>query len=185
LEFSNSIGMPLTDGLLFVHNALLGYDLRDKVRVICSGKIVTGFNMIQRMAIGADLCNSARAMMFALGCIQALQCNTNRCPVGVATQDPDLVRGLDIAGKKRRVFNYHRNTINGFLEILGAAALCHPDELQPHHIQRRVSPTQVQNYSQIYQHLERGALLSSSPSGAHSVCCILSEVWEAASAERF
>ncbi len=95
--------MPLTDGLLFVHNALLGCDLRDKVRVICSGKIVTGFNMVQRMAIGADLCNSARAMMFALGCIQALKCNTNHCPVVVTTQNPDLYRGRDVPSKAQRV----------------------------------------------------------------------------------
>jgi glutamate synthase domain-containing protein 2 len=185
MEFSNSIGMPLTDGLLFVHNALLGCDLRDKIRVICSGKIVTGFNMVQRMAIGADLCNSARAMMFALGCIQALKCNTNHCPVGVATQDPDLVRGLDVEGKVNRVFNYHRSTIRGFLEILGAAGLSAPSELQPKHIQRRVSPTQVQDYGQIYQNLKVGSLLSSSPTGGSSVCCVFSEVWDAASAERF
>ncbi len=191
MEFSNSIGMPLTDGLLFVQNALLGCDLRKKIRVICSGKIVTGFNMVQRMAIGADLCNSARAMMFALGCIQALKCNTNHCPVGVATQDPDLVRGLDITGKTPRVYNYHRNTINGFLEILGAAGLSHMDQLQPQHIQRRVSPTQVHDYSQIYRYLQPGALLSSSPTTTSpadntlSICCALSHAWEAASAERF
>ena len=179
MEFSNSIGMPLTDGLLFVHNALLGCDLRGRIRIICSGKIVTGFHMVQRMAAGADLCNSARAMMFALGCIQALKCNTNHCPVGVTTQDPDLVRGLDVAGKRRRVYNYHRNTINSFLEILGAAGLSHPDELQPRHIHRRVSPTQVQDYSRIYRYLEPGALLSASPPE------VLAEAWEAASAERF
>jgi len=179
LEFSNSIGMPLTDGLLFVHNALLGCNLRKEIRVICSGKIVTGFNMIQRIAIGADLCNSARAMMFALGCVQSLKCNTNHCPVGVATQDPDLVRGLDVVGKTPRVFNYHRNTVNSLLEILGAAGLSHPDQLQPRHIQRRVSPTEVQDYSQIYQYFEPGALLSSSPPYAFR------EAWLAASAERF
>ncbi len=191
MEFSNSIGMPLTDGLLFVHNALLGCNLRGKIRVICSGKIVTGFHMIQRMAIGADLCNSARAMMFALGCIQALKCNTNHCPVGVTTQDPDLVRGLDVAGKKHRVCNYHRNTVNSFLDILGAAGLSHGDELRPRHIQRRVSPTEVQDYGRIYRYLEPGALLSSSPPGtppsglAPPTCGPFSEAWEAASAERF
>ncbi len=171
--------MPLTDGLLFVHNALLGCGLRGKIRVICSGKIVTGFNMVQRIAIGADLCNSARAMMFALGCIQALKCNTNHCPVGVTTQNPDLVRGLDVAGKKHRVCNYHRNTVNSFLEILGAAGLSHPDELRPRHIQRRVSPTEVQDYGRIYQYLEPGALFSA------SLPSTFSEAWEAASAERF
>ena len=185
MEFSNSIGMPLTDGLLFAHNALLGCGLRDKIRVICSGKIVTGFNMIQRMAIGADLCSSARAMMFALGCIQALKCNTNHCPVGVATQDPDLVRGLDVVGKTPRVFNYHRHTVNSFLEILGAAGLSHPDDLHPRHIQRRVSPTEVQNYGRIYQYLEPGELLSLSPTDTSHNCGNFSEAWAAASAERF
>lgn len=179
LEFSNSIGMPLTDGLLFVHNALLGCDLRKEIRVICSGKIVTGFNMIQRIAIGADMCNSARAMMFALGCIQALRCNTNHCPVGVATQDPDLVRGLDVIGKAPRVSHFHRNTVKSFLEILGAAGLSHPDELQPRHIQRRVNPEEVQDYSQIYHYLEPGVLLSSAQPRAFR------EAWQAASAERF
>lgn len=179
MEFSNSIGMPLTDGLLFVHNALLGCDLRKEIRVICSGKIVTGFNMIQRIAVGADMCNSARAMMFALGCIQALKCNTNHCPVGVATQDPDLVRGLDVSGKAPRVFHFHRNTVKSFLEILGAAGLSHPDELQPRHIQRRVSPSEVQNYGQIYDYLDPGALLSSAQPHAFR------EAWQAASADRF
>ena len=183
MEFSNSIGMPLTDGLLFIHNALLGSGLRNKIRIICSGKIVTGFNMIQRMAIGADLCNSARAMMFALGCIQALKCNTNHCPVGVATQDPDLIRGLDVESKKNRVCNYHRNTINSFLDIIGAAGLSHPNELRPRHIHRRISPTEVQDYSRIYPTLKPSVLLSASATS--STCGHFSEHWQAASAERF
>ena len=179
MEFSNSIGMPLTDGLLFVHNALRGCGLRETIRVICSGKIVTGFNMVQRMAIGADLCNSARAMMFALGCIQALKCNTNHCPVGVTTQNPDLVRGLDPEGKRHRVYNYHRNTIHSFLEILAAAGLSGPEDLKPCHIQRRVSPTEVKDYERFYNYLEPSALLSASPPESFA------EAWSQASAERF
>ncbi len=179
LEFSNSIGMPLTDGLLFVHNALVGSGLRDQIRVICSGKIVTGFHMVQRMAIGADLCNSARTMMFALGCIQALKCNTNHCPVGVATQDPDLVRGLDITGKRHRVYNYHRHTVNSLLEILGAAGLTELESLRPWHIHRRISPTEVKHYGRIYRYLEDGELLTSSPPQFYAVA------WKHASADRF
>ncbi len=179
MEFSNAVGMPLTDGLLLVHNALVGCDLRSRIRVICSGKIVTGFHMIQRMALGADLCNSARAMMFALGCIQALKCNTNRCPVGVTTQDPDRIRGLNVNKKKVRVYNYHRTTVKSLFEILGAAGLSHPDALRPADVQRRVSPIEVRDYAHIYPYLEPGALLSGAPPPS------LSEAWEAASAARF
>ena len=179
MEFSNAIGMPLTEGLLFVHNALVGCGLRKEIRIICSGKIVTGFHMIRRMAMGADLCNSARAMMFALGCIQALKCNTNTCPVGVATQDPDLYHGLDVPNKSQRVFNYHRNTIKSFMEILGAAGLEHPNELQPEHIQRRVDATTVRDYGTIYEYLKSGSLLDESQSPAFA------KVWSSASTERF
>ncbi len=179
MEFSNSIGMPLTDGLLFVHNALVGCGLREKVRVICSAKIVTGFHMAERIAIGADLCNSARAMMFAIGCLQTLKCNTNHCPVGVATQIPDMVRGLDVASKRHRVANFHRSTVTSFLEILGAAGLSEPEDLRPEHIQRRISPTEVKHYGEIYDYVEAGSLLSSSPPA------VLADAWEAASADRF
>jgi glutamate synthase domain-containing protein 2 len=179
LEFSNSIGMPLTDGLLFVHNALVGCGLRDKVRIICAGKIVTGFNMAQRLAIGADTCNAARAMMFALGCIQAMKCNTNHCPVGVATQDPDLVRGLDVTRKTHRVYNFHRHTIEALLEILGAAGLTHPNQLTPDHIHRRVSTTEVKTYRQIYERVEPGALLGPKPPACFT------EAWHKANPERF
>ena len=103
----------------------------------------------------------------------------------MTTQNPDLVRGLDVVGKKRRVFNYHRNTVNSFLEILGAAGLAHPGELRPRHIQRRVSPTEVQDYGRIYRCLQPGALLSSSTPNASPSCGGLSEAWQAASAERF
>ena len=179
MEFSNSIGMPLTDGLLFVQSALLGCNLRQKIRIICSGKTVTGFHMVLRMAIGADICNSARAMMFALGCIQAMKCITNHCPVGVTTQNPDLVRGLNVVSKEKRVYNYHKSTVRSFLDILGAAGLSRPTELRPHHIQRRVSSTEVKDYSRIYHYLEPGALLATPPPARFA------EIWQAASADRF
>ncbi|NOX57856.1 MAG: FMN-binding glutamate synthase family protein [Planctomycetes bacterium] len=179
MEFSNAIGTPLTEGLLFVHNALVGCGLREETRIICSARIVTGFHMVRRMAMGADLCNSARAMMFAIGCIQALKCNTNACPVGVATQDPGLYRGLNVPNKAQRVFNYHRNTIKSTLEILGAAGLAHPSELRPHHIQRRVSPTKVEDYATIYERIEPGSLLGESPPSTYA------SEWKAASAQQF
>lgn len=158
LEFSNAIGVPLTEGLLLVHNCLVGCGLRDQIKIIAAGKIATGFNLIQRIAIAADLCNAARAMMFALGCIQALKCNTNHCPVGVTTQDPDLVRGLDSTDKAERVYHYHRNTVQAALEILGAAGLEHPDQITPDHIYRRLGSTEIQTYQQRYDYLEEGVL---------------------------
>ena len=159
LEFTNSIGVSLTEGLLLVHNVLVGTGLRDSIRVIASGRIATGFHLVQRLAIGADLCAAARTMMFALGCIQALRCNTNMCPVGVATQEPDLVRGLDVADKRVRVANFHRNTVHAALEILGAAGLEHPSQLGPQHIYRRMSPSRIATYAEVYDYLEPNDLL--------------------------
>ncbi|MAG58090.1 MAG: FMN-binding glutamate synthase family protein [Planctomycetes bacterium] len=163
VEFSNAIGVPLTEGLLVVHNCLVGCGLRDQIKVIASGKIVTGFNMIQRIAIAADLCNAARPMMFALGCIQALKCNTNKCPVGVATQNPDLARGLVPQAKIPRVENFHRNTVHGALEILGAAGLTHPDQLRPEMIYRRVASATIKTYADIYTYYREGGLVSPEP----------------------
>ena len=159
LEFSNSVGWPLTEGLLFVHNALVGFGVREHIKVIAAGKIVTAFDMAKRMALGADLCNSARAMMFAVGCIQARKCHSNHCPVGVATQDPGLVRGLVVEDKAPRVRNYQADTVREFLELLGAAGLDSPTDLRPEHILRRLSTTEVKNYGEIYHLLQPGQLL--------------------------
>jgi glutamate synthase domain-containing protein 2 len=159
LEFSDSVGTPLNDALVFVHNALIGFNIRDRIRIIVSGKITTGFDIIAKIAMGADMCNAARGMMFALGCIQALQCHANTCPTGVATQNPDLVKGLVVEHKWRRVQNFHDATVHNFMELLGAAGLSSPAELRPYHIQRRISTTAVRNLAEIYHYLEPGALL--------------------------
>ena len=159
LEFSNSIGMPLREGLAFVHNALTGFRLRERVRIIAAGKIITGFHIAKALALGADLCYSARGMMLALGCIQARRCHANECPVGVATQRPWLVAGLDVANKTERVARYHGATLDSFQEILGAAGLAHPDELEPRHIMRRTSETDVKSYAEIFDYIEPGSLL--------------------------
>jgi glutamate synthase domain-containing protein 2 len=159
LEFSDSVGTPLEDALVFVHNALVGFNVRDKIRLIVSGKITSGFDMITKLALGADMCNAARGMMFALGCIQALQCHANTCPTGVATQDPELVKGLVVEHKWKRVKNFHEATIHNFLELVGAAGFTEPSELKPSHIHRRVSATEVKNLAEIYEYIEPGSLL--------------------------
>jgi glutamate synthase domain-containing protein 2 len=173
LEFSNSVGTPLTEGLVTVHNALVGFGLRERVKVIASGKVVTGFHMAQRFALGADLVNSARGFMLSLGCIQARRCHSNHCPVGVATQNPDLVRGLVVSDKQQRVANFQHETVHAFLELCGAAGLDHPDQLRPHHIQRRVSHTEVATYADVYEYLAPGELLKAGARGNWSKWCDL------------
>jgi glutamate synthase domain-containing protein 2 len=160
LEFSNVLGTPLDEGLILVHNALVGIGVRDKVKVIASGRVVTGFDIAQKIAIGADITNSARAMMFSLGCIQAQKCNTNDCPTGVATQNPDLVAGLVVEDKAKRVQSFQKNTVRAFQELLAASGMTHPNELRPWHILRRVSPTEVKHYGEMYEYIEPNELLS-------------------------
>src|ERR1700742_4866076 len=118
LEFANSIGMPLREALAFVYDALTGFDIKKHIKLIASGKVATGFDLVKNFALGADMCNSARGMMFALGCIQALECNTNKRPTGVATQDKSLMKGLVIDDKKTRVANFHNATIRSAIEML-------------------------------------------------------------------
>lgn len=123
LEFTNRLGTPLTEAVIFAHNALVGVGLRDQVRILASGKVVSGFDMARAIAMGADACYSARAMMFAIGCIQARRCNSNDCPTGVATQDHALERGLVVSDKATRVYQYQRNTVHALAELVGAAGL--------------------------------------------------------------
>ena len=159
VEFSNHIGAPLTDGLMLVHNVLRGFGLRQPIKIIASGKILGGFSMASRLAAGADLCSAARSFMFSLGCIQARRCNSNDCPVGVATQKRSLIRGLVVEDKLTRVASFHDQTLEALLELLGAAGLDHPDHLKPSHIMRRVSETVVKPYSELFDFLEDGELL--------------------------
>ncbi|MFS4417455.1 FMN-binding glutamate synthase family protein [Maribacter sp. 2307ULW6-5] len=159
VEFSNTMGMPMREGLIFVHDTLTGFDLRKDIKVIAAGKIITGFDMARAIALGADGCNSARAMMLAVGCIQALQCNTNTCPVGVATQNKSLMKGLVVADKAPRVRNYHDATIKSFLELIAAAGLNGPHELRREHISKRMGKFEVKNYDEIYPYIPTGSLL--------------------------
>jgi len=160
VEFSNSIGMPLREGLVFVNDTLVGFGLRKDIKVIVAGKIITGFHMARALALGADGCNSARAMMLSIGCIQALQCNTNTCPVGVATQNPSLVKGLVVEDKAPRAYRYHEATIKSLLELLAAAGLNHPSEITRALISKRVGLFDVQTYQDIYPPIKEGVLLN-------------------------
>jgi len=159
LEFINSVGMPLRDALAFVYDALHGYGIKKHIKIIASGKVHTGFDLVKNIALGADMCNCARAMMLAVGCIQALECNHNTCPTGVATQNPSLYKGLNVDDKKVRVANYHHETIKAAVELMAAAGIEHPDKLHRSHIYRRVSANQIQTYAEMYPYLLRGSLL--------------------------
>lgn len=160
VEFSNSLGMPLRDGLSFVHDTLRGFDLRKDIKLIASGRIFSSFHMVRAMALGADIVNSARGMMLALGCIQALQCNSNTCPTGVATQDKMLMRGLDPKDKAVRVANFQQETVKAFYEIIGAAGLRGPSEIVREHIHRRISMSEVLTYEELFPTVTEGALLN-------------------------
>jgi glutamate synthase domain-containing protein 2 len=160
LEFSNHVGEPLESGLVFVHNSLVGINLRDKIRIICSGKVATGFDLVEKIALGADICNSGRAMMMAVGCVQSKQCNANTCPTGVTTQNKRLQRGLVVNEKQYRAANFHKNTMKSFCEIVGAMGLTNPSELKPDFIMRRISDECVKPFSDIHQYIEPGQLLS-------------------------
>jgi glutamate synthase domain-containing protein 2 len=159
-EFSNSVGMPLLDGLAFVDNMLKGFDVRQHVKILASGKILTGFHMVRAIALGADACNSARAMMMALGCIQALECNKNSCPTGVATQDPVLMKGLDIDDKKVRVANFHKHTVESFVELMAAAGISDHRKLNRHQVNRRVFMNDVRTLEEIYPSIPVGSMLN-------------------------
>ena len=159
VEFSNSLGMPLRDGLSFVHDTLRGYDLRKNIKLIASGRIITSFHMVRALALGADLVNSARGMMLALGCIQALQCNKNTCPTGVATQNKMLMRGLNSNDKAIRVANFHEETIKAFYELIGATGLKCSSEIKREYVHRRISASEVRTYEELYPTVEEGSLL--------------------------
>jgi glutamate synthase domain-containing protein 2 len=159
-EFSNSVGTPLLDGLAFVDNILRGFNIRQHIKIDCSGKILSGFHMVRAISLGADLCNSARAMMMALGCIQALECNKNSCPTGVATQDPSLMKGLVVEDKKVRIANFHKHTVESFVELLAAAGIDHPRKLNRHQITRRVFMNEVRTFEEIYPSVPSGAMLN-------------------------
>lgn len=179
-EMTNSVGTPLRDALIFVNQSLIGIGLRDKIRIIASGKIFSAFHLLRVIALGADTANSARGMMMALGCIQARSCNTDHCPTGIATQNPARGKALAVADKATRVANFHRATVENLMELIGAAGLDSLDELEPRHINRRVQGTDVKSYAQLYPTIEPNSLLDQ-----NTIPNDWKDDWELANAERW
>lgn len=180
VEFLDRIGTPMRDALVLVHNTLVGVNLRHRVRIGVAGKIVSGFDIARVMALGADWCNSGRAFMFAVGCIQAQTCHTGKCPTGVATQDPSRQKALVVPDKAERVLHYHENTLKALAELVAAAGCTHPDQLEPHHIVSRVSQNRVQTLATMYPRLEPGSLI-----GDNAEPPVFERFWSMASAHTF
>lgn len=180
-EFIDHVGLPMHEALMLVHNTLVGLGLRDQVRVAAAGKIVSAFDIARTLAMGADWCNAARGYMFALGCIQSLSCHTDRCPTGIATQDPRRWGRLDVPDKAARVAAFHRNTLHALRDLLCAAGLQHPDQLGPEHILRRVSPTEVRSLGALYRFLAPGELLE----GRVPEHAVFRNFWQVARSDAF
>ena len=177
-EFEDHVGMPLTEGLMLVHNALVGTGLRDRIRIGASGKVASGVDIVSRVCQGADFTMSARAMMFAVGCIQAMKCNTNHCPTGVTTQDPARTRALDVPDKTTRVFNFQRATVASAAQIVASMGLAGFHELSPAMLNRRIEGHCTRTYAEIYEWLMPGELLEDPPESWRSD-------WVTASADEF
>ncbi len=180
VEFTDHIGVPLREGLLFVHNTLVGTNLRDKIKIGASGKIISAFDIACVLALGADWANSARGFMFALGCIQSQHCHTNKCPTGVATQDVLRQRALVVPDKAERVYNFHHQTLHALAEMLATAGLERPEQLDAHHLVRRTSETEIKLFSQVHLFLKPGELLYGEVKGE-----FYETMWRAASADSF
>lgn len=159
LEFTDHVGAPLQEGLLLVHNTLVGLNLRDKVRLGCAGKVVSAFDIARMLALGADWCNAARGFMFALGCIQAQNCHTGKCPTGVATQDPQRARALVVPTKAERVYHFHQSTLVALKELVQAAGLHDPSEITAAHIVRRSAEQSVKLLANLLPFVKSGELL--------------------------
>src|SRR5690606_16832996 len=159
VEFANRVGMPMLEGLTFVHNTLRGAGLRSQVRIGAAGKVVSAFDIARTIALGADWCNAARGFMFALGCIQSQHCHTDKCPSGVATQNRWRQRAIVVPDKAERVYHFHQNTLKALKELLSAAGLQHPNELGPEHIIQRVSSSEVRSLASLQHWVRPGELM--------------------------
>lgn len=179
-EYSDHVGMPLRDAIAFVYDALNGFGIKDQIKIIASGKVITGFDIVRTLSLGADLCNSARGMMFALGCIQALECHNNTCPTGVATQNPDLMKGLVSEEKSVRVARFQHETVKSAMDLMASAGLSHPDEVTRDVITTRIDRNKVETFAEIFPELETGCLLFES-----TVPKEFLYFWRKASSEKF
>ena len=159
-EFSDHIGSPLRDAIVFVDNALRGAGMRQRIKIGASAKIVSAYDIARICALGADWCNMGRPFMFALGCIQAKDCGSGHCPTGITTMDPTRYRALDIPSRAERVHNFHKHTLEAVAELLGAAGIKHPNDLNRRHIVRRLSASQIKLADQIYPRVSDRALLT-------------------------
>jgi glutamate synthase domain-containing protein 2 len=159
VELTNSVGTPMREGLSFVHAALIGFGLRDEIRLIAAGKVFSAFHMVRTMALGADTINMARGMMLALGCIQSRSCNTDHCPTGIATQNPDRYLALDVTDKSERVARFHQANIKHLIELLEAAGIKELKDIFPTLLMRRVDTETVKSFAELYPQLEVGSLL--------------------------
>jgi glutamate synthase domain-containing protein 2 len=160
LEFTDHVGAPLQEGLLLVHNSLVGLNLRSRIKLGCAGKVVSAFDVARNMALGADWCNAARGFMFALGCIQAQACHTGNCPTGVTTQDPHRQKALEVPSKTERVWRFHQNTLHALKELVQAAGLNHPNEITAHHIVRRMADNDVRLLANQLSFVAPGSVLA-------------------------
>ena len=159
LEFTDHVGAPLQEGLMLVHNTLVGLNLRDKIRIGCAGKVISAFDIARMMALGADWCNAARGFMFALGCIQAQACHTGHCPTGVSTQDQNRQQALVVPDKAERVYRFHEQTLEALRELLQAAGVMHPGDLSAAHIVHRINRHEVRLLTHLLPFVKPGSLL--------------------------
>ena len=179
-EFIDHVGVPMHEALMLVHNTLVGLELRDAIRIGAAGRITSAFDIARTLAMGADWCNAGRGYMFALGCIQAQACHTDRCPTGIATQDPGRWNKLDVPDKATRVHHFHANTLKALRDLLCAAGLEHPSQLGPEHILRRVSPFEVRSLAALYRFLQPGDLVGKVPEHA-----VFQSFWAQARSDSF
>jgi len=185
LEFTDHVGAPLQEGLLLVHNTLVGLNLRNRVRIGCAGKVISAFDIARMMALGADWCNAARGFMFALGCLQAQTCHTGHCPTGVTTQDPQRQQALVVPDKAERVWRFHDNTLAALKELVQAAGLMHPGEISATHIVRRTAEQEVKLLANLLPFLKPGVLLAAARGEADWPHNVYRFYWDLARSDSF